>query len=250
MIGKRTIGVGYITCPYDANLSKFKEICYKTRTVSMLTDESEVYHRVKIGQNLLSQIVFPDFGKGELIGSIVVYIRIRTSSIPIIISVLELADEGSDLLSGQWRLDTHTNSGNVALVQGDVERGTIDIVAHSIEEGPAEVNIRATSKDKKSVVSVESDGEVKVMGTTLVKLKSDEEINVEAKKVTLGEESFEPLVLGDKFQSFMEDVLSTLKSLVVTTPSGPGTVDPATQILLTKYSQQLKTLLSSVVKTQ
>lgn len=255
MRGKKAIGVGYITYPYDVDFFKYRETCFKSRTVSIFTEDSEVYPRVKIGQNLLAKVTFPNPENGELLGSMVVYVRKKNSSIPIVVAVFDLEDRGADLLPGQWKLDLHTESEGVSLVQGMPEDGTLDIIVHSEKSEGSELVLRATSKNKNSKIKIESDSEISILAASKIVLNStktevtgSEELLLKGKDIKIGEKDFEPLVLGSKLEDFLDSVLTIIQGITV--PVAPGPIDPGSISKLEQKKLEVGSLLSSVIKVQ
>lgn len=254
MRGKRNIGIGYIIVPTSSSFSDYIQTCYKSKTVSIVTEDSEIYHQVKLGGSLLSQIKFPDQQRKEIIGSIVIYIRKRESSIPTIVSVLELNDSGVDLLPGQWRVTSNTETSNTSLIQGDVKDGTLDIVTSSQTKSSV-INIRATSQSKDSTVNIESDSMVSVLAENIFKVVSGE-------KIQLGEDDkTEPTLLGTSWKDFQEKFIDLLKRVTITMPTatagsnpvifvGPGTISLDSQQSLESSKSGLDSLLTDLVEVQ
>jgi hypothetical protein len=155
---------------------------------------------------------------------------------------LELESSEEDLLPGQWRLTCRTGSTSTSLIQGDVEKGTLDIVVGSQSES-AEINIRATSKTQNSLIKLETDGDLELV--------AGKNISLEGELIRLGEDGkTQPSILGNNWKEFMEGFISDLKQLKVTTPSGPGIPTPDFILLLEKRSLELDSNLSEVVEVQ
>jgi len=255
MRGKRSIGIGYVMIPTGGtSFSEYIQTCHKTKTVSIITEDSEIYHQVRVGSGLFPQIKFPNQVQKEITGSIVIYIRSKDTSIPTIVSVLELSDEGDYLLPEQWCITSKTNSSSTSLVQGDTREGSLDIITSS-QTKSSSINIRASSKFKDSSIRIESDGEVLVSADSIHKVTAGE-------KIQLGEDDLtEPSLLGEKWKTFMEELITTLQGLTVMIPNGavaggvatfatPGSIDLLSQKKIGDLSSKLDEVLSTLVEIQ
>ena len=155
-------GVGFIVIPDDNNREGYINDCYRTMSVTMNGGYGYGYiSNVKILGDVLQQIKFPL--KSTDRGTPVFWIRENFSNRPIIIGVIPEGNYTNLLTEGQGRYVQQVGERVVEIFE-DATNGVLNISVVSDAEHPANVRIKASSGTPESVLTVESDGMVRVSG--------------------------------------------------------------------------------------
>ena len=271
-------GVGFIVIPDDNNREGYINDCYRTMSVTMNGGYGYGYiSNVKILGDVLQQIKFPL--KSTDRGTPVFWIRENFSNRPIIIGVIPEGNYTNLLTEGQGRYVQQVGERVVEIFE-DATNGVLNISVVSDAEHPANVRIKASSGTPESVLTVESDGMVRVSGNRVessaredfkVVLKNsvdDEVINIEGNKeginvtaqdltvnVDCGEINLktsnklnldsgkEPMVLGETLKEILEDILKAIQAMTFTTAVGPSSI-PVNVADFASIQAKLKNILS------
>lgn len=271
-------GVGFIVIPDDNNREGYINDCYRTMSVTMNGGYGYGYiSNVKILGDVLQQIKFPL--KSTDRGTPVFWIRENFSNRPIIIGVIPEGNYTNLLTEGQGRYVQQVGERVVEIFE-DATNGVLNISVVSDAEHPANVRIKASSGTPESVLTVESDGMVRVSGNRVessaredfkVVLKNsvdDEVINIEGNKeginvtaqdltvnVDCGEINLktsnklnldsgkEPMVLGETLKGILEDILKAIQAMTFTTAVGPSSI-PVNVADFASIQAKLKNILS------
>ena len=215
--------------PTDIDREKYVQTCYLTGTVSLVNDNAEIKHRVKIGQLALQLVTFPK--KKEQLGSEVICITAPYSGILYVVDVYNSSQEFTDQKEFQYRLTK--SDGDIGFAELKVDgRGRI-LLSVDGKDDQAEITLAITSKNKQGRLNVNVNGDILVQNEGTTSLISNSNVSVkvndgkvggvessvnikkdEVKVITAGKiylnESEEPVLLGAKTVQFLSDLLDQL----------------------------------------
>lgn len=146
-------GIGYIVIPKDANTAEYVQRCYRNHAVSISGGYDSTYmHGVKITEEVLNKIKFPDNDDG--LGSAVVWLRDSFTNRAVVIGTLKTAGESNMVQGSQQRIVQETAQSVVEMFL-DALNCTINISAQGNENIPSVINIKASSgTDEGDVVNI------------------------------------------------------------------------------------------------
>lgn len=221
-----SISIWRVYLPTDMDRETYVKSCYLSGRVSLINENGEFQHRVKVGKLELQAIDFPSDKKSY--GSEVACISAPYSGRLYIVSVYSSSTEFNDQEENQYRF-FKTNGGFSELrVSGD---GKI-IMSVDSESDASEVSVNITSKNKAGKLKLNVNGDILIQNEGNTSLTSSNNVNA---KVTDGEiessvdikkneirlvtpddgkvylnESDEPILLGNKTVTLIEDLLTQL----------------------------------------
>lgn len=104
---------------------------------------------------------------------------------------------------------------------------------------------------RKEIMAFAKEG-IGLSSATSVAIDSKEKIIANSKKIELGADANEPLILGNKWKQWMNNFVNTLGTLSVVTPSGPSSPLSASPqwVMIKTMMTQLDMLLSEVAFTK
>lgn len=246
-----TVGVGYIVIPTDIDRASYINYCYSNNRVSIKCEDGSYYNRVPIDKTTINLIEFP-FEATDL-GTGVVFVTEPTRNLPIIIAALAKNDEVKNLSEGQFKLRRKfgdkvieifgdEKTGNLTLNVSGYDNGSISILNNSIN-GFLDVLIKGNINIRsKKELNIEAENGVKISSTQ----DSTEEdtkqsiLQIYDNTTTLDTEKFvindgdEPMVRGNKLKEFLNDFITEVSSIKVTTAIGLQPIVNATQVELLK----------------
>lgn len=234
-----SLKTGYIICPTDTTPSKYIETCYKTESVSIITELGQVYHNCKIDINTLQEIEFPDVEKKEINGSLVVWAYDIDRDIPIIIGTFSKTDEGRFLLSKQYRFSkTYGNNSATQVIDGK----SAQVIITTQSDDSTEVIIRSISENNNAKVLIETNGKFHVRTSGVAQIQATE--------ILLGNTKLEAAVLGNTLvDEVLKPLFSEIKKLTVSTAFGPSSV-PINNPQFIQIEKKIDEILSLLVKLQ
>jgi len=170
-----TVGIGYVILPSEVNREEYVINCFRTETVTILTEQNEFLIDVKVDKWNIQLLEFPQ--KVKELGSAVCYINLEVQNEPIIIAVLSKLDESNELGENEFRLLKATKNGTVS-ISGRGDEGNLFINVDSKLEKGGKVFLNVTNDDKKAELNIHvkgkidilSEGEIKLRATELLKL--------------------------------------------------------------------------------
>lgn len=104
---------------------------------------------------------------------------------------------------------------------------------------------------QKEIIAFAKNG-IGLSSETVIGIDAKKEISLNSKKITLGTNADEPLILGNQWKSWTESLIDTLATVVVTTPAGPSSPLSASPqwASIAAFKGQIPTLLSEVSFTK
>lgn len=219
------ISLWRVCVPDDVDRTQYLRTCFLTGTVSLVNENGEIQHRVKIGQLAIQTVTFP--ADATKLGSQVVCVTAPYSGQLFVVDVYTTSDQFNAQSESQYRL-FKVGSGFAELrVDG---QGRI-LLSVDGDDDVAEVNISIASPGGKGKFKVGVNGDVLVHSegntqlTTSNSLKAsyvkagDKETSIEITKdqvmiATEGKiylnQSDEPILLGNKTVQLLSDLLDQL----------------------------------------
>lgn len=223
-----SISVWRIYLPTDVERDDYVRTCFLTGTVSLVNDNSEFKHNVKIGKLALQMVDFPDDEK--VFGSQVMCACMPYSGQLYVIDVFTSSSEFNDQGEYQYRLAKTDKKGGYAEVRVD---GTGKIMLTVDGESVTEIEISVTNKDRAGSLKVNVNGEIMVINDGKTTIQSSQDITLEqydseadertivniikdqvkiiSKKILLNEGE-EPILLGNKTVDLLTKILDQLGS--------------------------------------
>lgn len=258
-----TVGIGYIAIPSNIERVDFVSKCLRTGKVGMFVEEAGDYlWDIPIDKSKLQEIDFPE-KYGEL-GSAVVFVNLPKHNTPIIIGVLNKADEAQDYEENKKTIRRETESsyaeisvdgrGNIFTSVQNEDAGSTASVYELIGSrgndakiisriyGTRDVDHYGTFKYRVTdeIVFQIDDPEIDEEITTLKYKKGegftyedefgnfikirDEKMTIESPEILHGENAKEPAVLGDTLEGLLGDLIDAINAITVPTGVGPSGV--------------------------
>lgn len=260
----------YIFQPSGVSREEYITHCHLTNTVSLITDQAEVYHRVPIGDSSLQQLIFP-LEKGAL-GSPVVCVTIPLHNQPFVVSVHRLNDAApvtnKERSVGRVILGKDTSFN----FHADGDEGSFQIVGDAPQSTGT---VRLLSDTTESLLDVHVQGEINVEADVHISLLMQKGFEVtigpeDARKVlqiltdngltynddyrnqlTLDDNGLnyrfagksERAMLGESSINLLDELLGELAKLTVYTAFGPSSI-PQNVAKLLELRSKLPSLLS------
>jgi len=158
-------GVGYLIIPEDIDRDVYISNSIRIGAVSFLTENGERFDNIKIAKSVFNDLVFPE--KPGQLGSFILWMLIPKRKIPVIIGILNNADEMINLSEGQFILEKTTKDAHVE-ISGDGKNGRLFINVENL--------IKRTTKDDggELIINVKNQ-----KGTGKVKFIVDGEIDID-----------------------------------------------------------------------
>lgn len=174
--GIGSAGVGFVVVPSEVDRVQYINDCYRTNTLTINGGKGYGYFSgVHADINVMQNIKFPTDEENR--GTPVVWVKDAVSQLPVIVAVLRKQGEYYSLNENQFRLKRGTKTRNVEIFI-DGSTSALDITILGDKEEPADINVKLSSENADSVLTVSCDNEINIIG--------DKAINVTTnKKATL-----------------------------------------------------------------
>jgi stress response protein YsnF len=222
-----SISVWKVYLPIEYDREKYIRHCFLTGTVTLINENAESVHNVKVGKMTMKLIDFPADEKS--FGSEVVCVTLPYSGeirvVDVYVGKTEFDQQGEHQIKLSKSVD-----GEHAQVLIDGKRGRVAISVDS-DDDQGEVNISVTNSNRTGKLSVNVNGEIMVVNDGKTTVQSSQEIQLEqyddeadertsvnikkdqvlvtSKKILLND-SDEPVLLGNKTVSLMKEILDQL----------------------------------------
>jgi len=258
---RNSAGIGYVVIPPDIDRTKYIDESLKSGKLSLLLEDGGVVENCIVSKNILNDIEFPkDYNN---LGSMVAWVNKPKQNTPIIVSVLQKANEVNDLSENQmvFRRNMGSNSAEVSLfgklgsvlinAKGSTGKsGRIDIVCENTDN-TAQVNliVKGNVKVKTSdtiVLETNNSFEVKVDEFNKIRLEKNNGFLLEdsfGNEILSQEKGFSIRNKNANLKNIINDLLDLLTQSIVQTPSGVGTFDPQTIKKIAEVKSQFNSLM-------
>ena len=246
-----TVGIGYIVVPFGVDRDRFVKSCYRKQRVHIALDfGGTMYKNCYIDSRVLQEIKFPE--ESRELGSRVVYVMDKFNAVPVIVALLERADER--VVSGEESFAIHRSiNGGDLYIKGN---GNGKIFLNLSSTKGAKMKINVSGED--SVLEVNNEGSTTLYTESDINLNSsgkvtqnflntsgeidktlkldkagleylddnDNKFFIDFENGTINHnEGTEPIPLGNKLQTELNNLkekLNTFLDTFVNTPAVPS----------------------------
>ena len=263
-----TAGVGFVVVPQGVDRQEYIDDCYHTNTVTISGGMGYGYFcNVNVDVNTMQLLEFPSNVGRDIRGTAVVWVKDSVHNVPVIVACLRKQEDFYILQENQYLVKRKTQTTSVLLyADGSQAQYEVNIVGD--REHPSLMDIKITSENADSVFNLYVDKELNVSSRKKINIVSESELNVNIKedgdvkteitykqgegfhyKDEFGNEikckdgeiniisdkinhnnGNEPMVLGDKLETLLNDILDAIMQLTVVTPVGTSSVPVNTAV--------------------
>lgn len=172
------IGVGYVYIPVGIDRDEFVQTCYRKSRVSIMLDQGGgVINECYITQEVLNNVVFPDFN--GLTGTPIVFATDDFNTKPIVIGTLREPDNYNVREDGEMVHEVSYEN-TIVSVSGSAKEGTLGISISG--QSPNNIFISCVGGEE-SKIEIEADNEISIKANSKVDVTSYEELSVKMKDV-------------------------------------------------------------------
>lgn len=279
--GIGSAGVGFVVVPAEVDRTQYIKDCYRTNTLTINGGSGYGYFSgVHADINVMQCIKFPTDETNR--GTAVVWVKDAISQLPVIVGVLRRQNEYYALDENQFKLKRGTDSTNVEVFVDGIT-ADLNVTVVGDKDQPANVNLKLTSENADSVLSVYCDNKVEITGSKSIELTTNEKFS--AKVTEQGEEKMsatyeigkgfnyvdefdneivakknevdivskkinhnkgkEPMVLGDTLADILDEMLKAIQAITVVSPVG-ATSTPVNVAQFMAIQAKLSTIKSRI----
>ena len=279
--GIGSAGVGFVVVPAEVDRTQYIKDCYRTNTLTINGGSGYGYFSgVHADINVMQCIKFPTDETNR--GTAVVWVKDAISQLPVIVGVLRRQNEYYALDENQFKLKRGTDSTNVEVFVDGIT-ADLNVTVVGDKDQPANVNLKLTSENADSVLSVYCDNKVEITGSKSIELTTNEKFS--AKVTEQGEEKMsatyeigkgfnyvdefdneivakknevdiiskkinhnkgkEPMVLGDTLADILDEMLKAIQAITVVSPVG-ATSTPVNVAQFMAIQAMLSTIKSRI----
>lgn len=212
------ISIWRVYMPIDVDREVYIRTCYATGRVTLINENAEVKHKIKVGKLALQVIDFPD--DINSFGSEVICVTAPYSGELYVVDVYASSKEMNDQEENQYRLFKK----GVGFAEVSIDgKGNILLTVDS--ENESNITLSVCNKSK----------------TGKLKLQSDGDVIIDAPKIVHGEGAEEPILLGAKTVDLLNELLDVLNL----ESAGPYTLRSAQKYAeIKKKTEELKSKIN------
>lgn len=258
--GIGSAGVGFVVVPSEVDRVQYINDCYRTNTLTINGGKGYGYFSgVHADINVMQNIKFPTDEENR--GTPVVWVKDAVSQLPVIVAVLRKQGEYYSLNENQFRLKRGTETRNVEIFI-DGSTSALDITILGDKEEPADINVKLSSENADSVLTVSCDNEINIIGEKAVNVTTNKkatlkvtekgedkmslsyelgvglkykdefenevtakegQVDVISKKINHNSGK-EPMVLGNTLADLLNEFLAAVQKITVISPVGVTSV--------------------------
>lgn len=172
------IGYGYVYIPMGIDRDEFVKTCYRKSRISIMLDQGGgVINECYITQEVLNNVVFPDFN--GLTGTPIVFVTDDFNTKPIIVGTLREPDNFNVREDGE--IVHEVSYGNTIIsISGSAKEGNLGISVSG--ETPNRIFISCVGGGE-SKIDIEADNAVSIKANSKVDVTAYEELSVKMKDV-------------------------------------------------------------------
>lgn len=264
--------IAYVSLPTDVDREEYISYCLKTHTLTVETISGGYYNRVPISSINLNLVRFP-LVIGEK-GSQVICM-IEENGLPVVVTVLADFDGVGDMFENEMKFSRNSKDVNVE-IRGSVKSQSINLIVNGNKTPSITLRV-LNSKKLKGKFLLEVDGDIEAVSHNSIKnsaynsiestVLSDSEEDDKQTKVTQTKDSIEsdsekvtfvntkefviaegeePMVLGSKLETLLNNLIEEISSSTVSTSLGQMPLLNATSIA--KLKKDVKGILSEIAK--
>lgn len=258
--GIGSAGVGFVVVPSEVDRVQYINDCYRTNTLTINGGKGYGYFSgVHADINVMQNIKFPTDEENR--GTPVVWVKDAVSQLPVIVAVLRKQGEYYSLNENQFRLKRGAETRNVEIFI-DGSTSALDITILGDKEEPADINVKLSSENADSVLTVSCDNEINIIGEKAVNVTTNKkatlkvtekgedkmslsyelgvglkykdefenevtakegQVDVISKKINHNSGK-EPMVLGNTLADLLNEFLAAVQKITVISPVGVTSV--------------------------
>lgn len=258
--GIGSAGVGFVVVPSEIDRVQYINDCYRTNTLTINGGKGYGYFSgVHADINVMQCIKFPTDEENR--GTPVVWVKDAVSQLPVIVAVLRKQGDYYSLDENQYRLKRGTETRNVEIFI-DGNTAGLDITVLGDKDEPANIDVKLSSENADSVLTVSCDNEINIIGEKAVNVTTNKkatlkvtekgedkmslsyelgvglkykdefenevtakegQVDVISKKINHNSGK-EPMVLGDTLAKILDDMLKAIQAITVISPVGVTSV--------------------------
>lgn len=258
--GIGSAGVGFVVVPSEVDRVQYINDCYRTNTLTINGGKGYGYFSgVHADINVMQNIKFPTDEENR--GTPVVWVKDAVSQLPVIVAVLRKQGEYYSLDENQFRLKRGTETRNVEIFI-DGSTSALDITILGDKEEPANIDVKLSSENADSVLTVSCDNEINIIGEKAVNVTTNKkatlkvtekgedkmslsyelgvglkykdefeneviakegQVDVISKKINHNSGK-EPMVLGNTLADLLNEFLAAVQKITVISPVGVTSV--------------------------
>ena len=258
--GIGSAGVGFVVVPSEVDRVQYINDCYRTNTLTINGGKGYGYFSgVHADINVMQNIKFPTDEENR--GTPVVWVKDAVSQLPVIVAVLRKQGEYYSLNENQFRLKRGTETRNVEIFI-DGSTSALDITILGDKEEPANIDVKLSSENTDSVLTVSCDNEINIIGEKAVNVTTNKkatlkvtekgedkmslsyelgvglkykdefenevtakegQVDVISKKINHNSGK-EPMVLGNTLADLLNEFLAAVQKITVISPVGVTSV--------------------------
>ena len=258
--GIGSAGVGFVVVPSEVDRVQYINDCYRTNTLTINGGKGYGYFSgVHADINVMQNIKFPTDEENR--GTPVVWVKDAVSQLPVIVAVLRKQGEYYSLNENQFRLKRGTETRNVEIFI-DGSTSALDITILGDKEEPANIDVKLSSENADSVLTVFCDNEINIIGEKAVNITTNKkatlkvtekgedkmslsyelgvglkykdefenevtakegQVDVISKKINHNSGK-EPMVLGNTLADLLNEFLAAVQKITVISPVGVTSV--------------------------
>lgn len=172
------IGVGYVYIPMGIDRDEFVQTCYRRSRISIMLDQGGgVINECYITQEVLNNVVFPDFN--GLTGTPIVFATDDFNTKPIVIGTLREPDNYNVREDGEMVHEVSYEN-TIVSISGSAKEGTLGISISG--QSPNKLFLSCVGGEE-SKIEIEADNEVSIKANSKVDVTAYEELSVKMKDV-------------------------------------------------------------------
>lgn len=258
--GIGSAGVGFVVVPSEVDRVQYINDCYRTNTLTINGGKGYGYFSgVHADINVMQNIKFPTDEENR--GTPVVWVKDAVSQLPVIVAVLRKQGEYYSLNENQFRLKRGTETRNVEIFI-DGSTSALDITILGDKEEPANIDVKLSSENADSILTVSCDNEINIIGEKAVNVTTNKkatlkvtekgedkmslsyelgvglkykdefenevtakegQVDVISKKINHNSGK-EPMVLGNTLADLLDEMLKAIQAITVISPVGVTSV--------------------------
>nr|DAI70552.1 MAG TPA: hypothetical protein [Caudoviricetes sp.] len=258
--GIGSAGVGFVVVPSEVDRVQYINDCYRTNTLTINGGKGYGYFSgVHADINVMQNIKFPTDEENR--GTPVVWVKDAVSQLPVIVAVLRKQGEYYSLNENQFRLKRGTETRNVEIFI-DGSTSALDITILGDKEEPANIDVKLSSENADSILTVSCDNEINIIGEKAVNVTTNKkatlkvtekgedkmslsyelgvglkykdefenevtakegQVDVISKKINHNSGK-EPMVLGNTLADLLNEFLAAVQKITVISPVGVTSV--------------------------
>jgi len=169
------ITTGYVILPNNIARDVYIARCLRTHMLGVYGENGEVVWNVRISNNLVNAIQFPD--QAGNLGSQVIMGNIANHNKPVIIGILNKNDESDWLIEDQFHVRKTSDLGTVEIV-GDARNNILSLNVDSLRRKGGHIQVLLSNSEDQGLLTMSVDGNIEIQASKTVKIDAGEAIEL------------------------------------------------------------------------